>query len=69
MEEREDQVPERLAEEEKKKEVDLNLLFPGKDYDLNHLFPDEGTRKLLYELKRNKREIERFIKSLNLEED
>ena len=69
MEEREDQVPERLAEEEKKKEVDLNLLFPVKDYDLNHLFPDEGTRKLLYELKRNKREIERFIKSLNLEED
>jgi hypothetical protein len=69
MEEKEGQTPEVLTEEEKKKEVDLNLLFPGKDYDLNHLFPDEGTRKLLYELKRNKREIERFIKSLNLEED
>jgi hypothetical protein len=69
MEEKEGQTPEILAEEEKKKEVDLNALFPGKNYDLNHLFPDEGTRKLLYELKRNKREIERFIKSLNVEEE
>jgi hypothetical protein len=69
MEEKEGQTPEVLAEEEKKKEVDLNTLFPGKGYDLNHLFPDEGTRKLLYELKRNKREIERFIKSLNFEEE
>lgn len=69
MEEKEGQTPEILAEEEKKKEVDLNILFPGKNYDLNHLFPDEGTRKLLYELKRNKREIERFIKSLNVEEE
>jgi hypothetical protein len=69
MEEKEGQTREILAEEEKKKEVDLNALFPGKNYDLNHLFPDEGTRKLLYELKRNKREIERFIKSLNVEEE
>ena len=69
MEEKEGQTPEILAEEEKKKEVDLNALFPGKNYDLNHLFPDEGTRKLLYELKRNKREIERFIKSLDVEEE
>jgi hypothetical protein len=69
MEEKEDQTPEAVAEEEKKKEVDLNTLFPGKAYDLNHLFPDEGTRKLLYELKRNKREIEGFIKSLNAEEE
>ncbi|MGQ9646863.1 MAG: hypothetical protein ACUVWO_10030 [Thermodesulfobacteriota bacterium] len=69
MEEREGQAPEKLAEEEKKKELDLNLLFPGRDYDLNHLFPDERMRRLLYELKKNKREIERFIKSLNLEEE
>jgi hypothetical protein len=69
MEEKEGQTPEVLAEEERKKEVDLNALFPGKNYDLNHLFPDEGTRKLLFELKRNKREIERFINSLNVEEE
>jgi hypothetical protein len=55
-------------EEEKKREVDLNVLFPGKNYDLNQLFPDEGTKKLLYELRRNKRDIERFIKNFDLEE-
>ena len=56
-------------EEEKRREVDLNVLFPGKNYDLNRLFPDEGTKKLLYELRRNKRDIERFIKKLYLEEE
>ena len=57
------------TEEEKRREVDLNTLFPGKSYDLNRLFPDEGTKRLLHELKRNKRDIDRFIKSLNLEEE
>ena len=69
MEEEKGSPPETPVEEEKKKALDLNALFPGKDYDLNRLFPDEGTRKLLYELRRNKREIERFIKSLNSEEE
>ncbi len=69
MEDQEGPPPETPAEEERKKAPDLNALFPGKDYDLNRLFPDEGTRKLLYELRRNKREIERFIKSLNSEEE
>ena len=65
-----DQRPKEIRpEEEKKREVDLNTLFPGKDYDLNRLFPDEGTKRLLHELKRNKRDIDRFIKSLNLEEE
>jgi hypothetical protein len=58
-----------LIGEEKKKEIDLNSLFPGKEYDLNRLFPDEGTRRLLYELKRNKRDVERFIKTLMMEEE
>ena len=56
-------------EEEKRREIDLNTLFPGKVYDLNRLFPDEGTKKLLYELRRNKRDIDRFIKSLHVEEE
>jgi hypothetical protein len=56
-------------EGEKKREIDLNTLFSPKGYDLNRLFPDEGTKKLLYELKRNKRDIERFIKSLHVEEE
>ena len=56
-------------EEEKKREIDLNVLFPEKSYDLNRLFPDEGTKKLLYELRRNKRDIDRFVKSLHVEEE
>jgi hypothetical protein len=69
MEEKGDQSQEISPEEEKKRELDLNALFPGKDYDLNHLFPDEETKKLLYELRKNKREIERFIKNLSVEEE
>jgi hypothetical protein len=69
MEEKEDQFVKINPEEEKKKDVDLNVLFPGKNYDLNRLFPDEGTKKLLYELRRNKRDIEWFIKNLDFEEE
>ncbi len=57
------------AGEEKKREIDLNVLFPEKEYDLNRLFPDEETKKLLYELKRNKRDINRLIKSFEVEEE
>jgi hypothetical protein len=69
MEEKDAQFPKIPPEEEKKREVDLNALFPGKGYDLNRLFPDEGTKKLLHELKRNKRDIERFIKNLHTEDE
>jgi hypothetical protein len=68
MEEKDDLVEETPPKEETKKEVDLNSLFPGRNYDLNRLFPDEGTKKLLQDLKRNRREIERFIKNLDIEE-
>jgi hypothetical protein len=69
MEEKDDQTLPIHPVEEKKREVDLNTLFPGTDYDLNRLFPDEGTKKLLYELRRNRRDIERFIKNLQTEEE
>ncbi len=69
MEEKDEQPQKVDQEEEKKREIDLNVLFPEKDYDLNRLFPDEGTKKLLYDLRRNKRDIDRFIKSLHVEED
>jgi hypothetical protein len=64
-------APVEMAEtaETKEREIDLNDLFPGKSYDLNRLFPDEGTKKLLHQLRRNKRDIERFIKNLYLEEE
>jgi hypothetical protein len=69
MEEKDEQPDQIGQEEDKKREIDLNVLFPEKDYDLNRLFPDEGTRKLLYDLRRNKRDIDRFIKSLHVEEE
>jgi len=69
MEEKDEQSQKNDQEEGKKREIDLNALFPKNGYDLNHLFPDEGTKKLLYELRRNKRDIERFIKSLHVEEE
>ncbi|NWG03025.1 MAG: hypothetical protein HXY44_09245 [Syntrophaceae bacterium] len=69
MEEKEESPQNVGNEQEKRREIDLNTLFPSKGYDLNRLFPDEGTKKLLYELRRNKRDIERFIKSLHVEEE
>ena len=69
MEEKEEQFQKIDQGEEKKREIDLNVLFPEKGYDLNRLFPDEGTKKLLYELRRNKRDIDRFIKSFHVEEE
>ena len=69
MEEKDEQ-PQRIdPEEEKKREIDLNVLFPGKGFDLNRLFPDGETKKLLHELRRNKRDIDRFIESLHVEEE
>ena len=69
MEEKDEKPSEKVSEEEKIKEIDLNNLFPGKSYDLNRLFPDEETRRLLYEVKRNKKDIGRFIKNLDREEN
>jgi len=58
-----------VTPDERGKEIDLNSLYPGKQYDLNRLFPDEGTKRLLSDLKRNRRDIERFIRNLELEEE
>jgi hypothetical protein len=69
MEEKENPSPMINPEGEKKREIDLNAVFPGKEYDLNRLFPDEGTKRLLHDLKRHKRDIERFIKTLDAEEE
>ncbi len=69
MEEKDEPSQRIDPEEEKRREIDLNTLFPEKGYDLNRLFPDQGTKQLLYELRRNKRDIERFIKNLDLEEE
>jgi hypothetical protein len=69
MEEKDEQPQTIGPEEEKRREIDLNALFPEKGYDLNRLFPDGETKKLLYELRRNKRDIDRFVRSLQVEEE
>jgi len=69
MEEKEDSLQEAVPPEEKMREVDLNALFPGRGYDLNRLFPDGETKKLLRDVKRNKRDLERFVKNLQMEEE
>ena len=69
MEEKNEQPHGIDPQEEKKRGIDLNVLFPERGYDLNHLFPDEETKRLLYELRRNKRDIDRFIRSLHVEEE
>ena len=69
MEEKEGPLQEAVAPEETVREVDLNALFPGRGYDLNRLFPDGETRKLLRDVKRNKRDLERFVKNLEMEEE
>ena len=51
MEEKDEQSRKIDPEEKKKREIDLNILFPEKGYDLNRLFPDGETKKLLYELR------------------
>ncbi|MCJ7640909.1 MAG: hypothetical protein MUO29_03330 [Desulfobacterales bacterium] len=69
MEEKEGLLQEAVPPEEKMREVDLNALFPGRGYDLNRLFPDGETKKLLRDVKRNKRDLERFVKNLQMEEE
>jgi hypothetical protein len=53
-----------IPEEEKKREVDLNVLFPGKNYDLNRPFLMRRQRSFSTNSGRNKRDIERFVKTL-----
>ena len=69
MEEKDEKPAVDASEEEKAKEIDLNSLFPGKNCDLNRLFPDGATRRLLSQVKKNKRDIQRFIKNLDVEEE
>jgi hypothetical protein len=69
MEPDEKPAAEETESKNEERPVDLNLLYPGADCDLNRLFPDQGTKKLLQDLKRNKRDLERFIRTLETEED
>ena len=44
--------------------IDLNMLFSEDRRDLNLLFPDPRFRRFLRDVKRNQRDVKRFLKRL-----
>jgi hypothetical protein len=42
----------------------LGKLFPDAQQDLDALFPDPGTKKLLQDVVRNRKQNERFVKKI-----
>jgi len=49
--------------------IDLNVLFSEDGRDLNRLFPDTHFKKLLRDVKRNQRGVDRFLKGLENEDE
>ena len=49
--------------------IDLNLLFSKDGRDLNRLFPDAHSRRLLRDLKKSQHGVDRFLRSLEKEGD
>jgi hypothetical protein len=49
--------------------IDLNVLFAEDGRDLNRLFPDTHFKRLLRDVKRNQRGVDRFLKGLENEDD
>jgi hypothetical protein len=47
--------------------IDLRKLFPEAQQDLDALFPDPNTKKLLKEIVENRKRNERFVKKVNIE--
>ncbi len=50
-------------------DIDLNQIFRGNGRDLNRLFPDFSLKRLLKEIEHHKREVRRFLKSLEIEDE
>ena len=48
--------------------IDLNTLFSGERRDLNRLFPDSRFRRFLRDVRRNQRDVERFLKRLETDD-
>lgn len=44
--------------------IDLNMLFSEDRRDLNLLFPDPRFRRFLRDVRRNQRDVKRFLKRL-----
>jgi hypothetical protein len=49
--------------------LDLNSMFSKNGRDLNRLFPDAHSRRLLRDLRRTQRGVDRFLKRLEREAD
>jgi len=61
-EDRDDQVGRGEGESPEEASIDLNMLFSEDKRDLNRLFPDARFRRFLRDLKRNQRDVNRFLK-------
>ena len=55
----EEKIPEEIP-------VDLNTLFSEERRDLNRLFPDSRLRRFLRGVRRNRRDVERFLERLEV---
>ncbi|OGW28815.1 MAG: hypothetical protein A3K09_06840 [Nitrospinae bacterium RIFCSPLOWO2_12_FULL_47_7] len=42
-------------------EIDLNVLFPGEENDLNQLFPEAEMKHLLKKVSKNKKELHLMV--------
>jgi hypothetical protein len=49
---------------EKEASIDLNAIYSGEERDLNRLFPDAMVRRFLRDVRKNQRDVERFLKRL-----
>ncbi len=48
--------------------VDLNVLFTEEERDLNRLFTDSRIRRFLKDVRKNQRDVERFLKRLEIDD-
>jgi hypothetical protein len=58
-----------MGEVEEKGDINLNLIFSDRSRDLNRLFPEISLKRFLKEIEENKREVEGFLKALEVEDE
>jgi hypothetical protein len=61
------ELDEKIPDEEKP--IDLNMLFSEEKKDLNRLFADPRVRRFLRDVQRNQRDVERFLKRLEIDSE
>ena len=58
-----------MGEVEEKGDINLNRIFSDRSRDLNRLFPESSLKRFLKEIEENKREVESFLKALEVEDE